>query len=220
MKKTLITLAALAMASVAQAAVSDVYTSEQIDSLNTSGSLTLANAINFGYDWTLNATVNLKGSYTSQANFYGGAALATGSNPGSRDVFFRLWQPDGSHSWRETVYNLNASGDTTYGSSPSIRLSGDTDITLSYNATTEKLTYTISGKYQTTNEEGAALTDFTKSITIDIANTHESISVLSTSTNDSNSVKALSYTSAIPEPTTATLSLLALAGLAARRRRK
>ena len=37
---------------------------------------------------------------------------------------------------------------------------------------------------------------------------------------DETAMKGLAYTAAIPEPTTATLSLLALAGLAARRRRK
>ncbi len=220
MKKTLITLAALAMASVASADVTDVYTSEQLEAFNTNGTLTLTNAITFDYDWTLSATVDLKGSYTSQANFWGGAALSTGNNAGSSNVLFRLWQPDGSHSWRETVYNLNGGSDSTFGTNPSIRFSGETDISLSYDASEQLFTVTIAGQYQTSNAEDAELTPYTGTLTATIPNTYAAITTLSTSTNDSNSVTALSYTSAVPEPATATLSLLALAGLAARRRRK
>ncbi len=210
MKKTLITLAALAMASTAGAIGYDdnaYYTKSYTLSDFTDGVLTLERALDFS------STFEITGSITfgqSHFNDYGTVLIASKAdsiyNPSSTNGGFRLYGTAAGG----IMSSFNESG-----SGWDSKLTGYTTdsvltFTYTYNADTQYAEL-IFGDDTTTDKRYATLsatdpiTQLTTAIGLGEATTGWDINLTIT---------------AIPEPTTATLSLLALAGLAARRRRK
>ncbi len=197
MKKTLITLAALA-ASVASAAD---YTASYTQDDFSSNVLTLQHGLYFGQDWTLTVDVTVG---TAAYNEWGSGVLASGSSftENSYSNGFQVWHAinDGT-----TLTKLNGSTETKLETPWS---AGETyTFNVSYVAETGVIRVTGAG--------------------FDASSTLTNAKELATITQLSSGViglegwsVAITQTASIPEPATATLSLLALAGLAARRRRK
>ncbi len=208
MKKTLITLAALAMASTAGAVTT--YTDADFVASESSGVstgvLTLDKALTFTQDWTLWVEVTVG---TGTGNNWGTTIIAGGADPfnyasgdGNFTGSFQAWQNAAN---TETQYKLNTNSASV--------LSGD-------NAWNVGDTYTFTVYYLAdTQTIGINGSGFDRTNTI--ADTTATISQLSTAAYGREGWGlTIKQWDTIPEPTTATLSLLALAGLAARRRRK
>ncbi len=217
MKKTLIALTALAMASVAFAATETTSTTYAF----TNGIATLGTGLTHEMTWTLTGTV---GFGSEKAGDWGTALVATGDDPVAVEfwngfqVFLntsgKVLSKFNGASEQDAFTGLNHSSVLTY--------------TLSWDAATKKMALDLSAGARTQHRETV------------IDNANFTLACLSTNTN-SAMASAGTYawemsdvtvsvtteipdvtpdTPAVPEPTTATLSLLALAGLAARRRRK
>lgn len=190
MKKTLIAL--MALGSVAMANVVVTETHEM-----TGQSLTLP-----GYkmyeDWTMviDYKVNEFALDKSQYNRY-----LVGSY--GETELFRV-------EFNKSNANIMAGGSSAQ---PALKGVWDGTVTMAYTAADNTLSYDLNG---TTGSFtlNAAFGDYAhlNKITTSVTDTHVA--------NDVQARPSVTITAAIPEPATASLSLLALAGLAARRRRK
>ncbi len=212
MKKTLITLAALAMASVASAEWT------MTPAIQTTGPVT-GGEMAFTFMLTSDDVTELT-SQTTIAAYGQSLSSATGNAQGS--VAFTLAKTETNGSYTFSIYNdtLNSSSYAPSGwggashSSATVTLATDTIYTVSGSTDASSGQITISLASPTTTlatisnngkmNGGGAVGD-----------------VMWTYFNSSfSTADSAPVTPAVPEPTTATLSLLALAGLAARRRRK
>ncbi len=198
MKKTLITLAALA-ASVASAAT---YTLGDFTGSGTGTSnvaykyLTLDNALTFDANWQLDITVTIG---TENANDWGSTLLASGLDASA------VSYNGGFQIWRSVNENyLSKVGDSGEDKASQNLTAGET--------------YSFTVKY-TEADNMLSLTGPGLSVTQTFADTTSPITYLSSSVIGKAGWD-ITITQSVPEPATATLSLLALAGLAARRRRK
>ncbi len=234
MKKTLITLAALATSVASAATVTDTYTAANFstDASNNDGSwkvLSLTNTLDNTCDWTLTAVITIG---TDTYNTHGTPVLTTGADVFSTSglqVYFtnKDYQGTVEHPLKTEWFGGEHEDNTLSGTH-----AGDV-ITLTYTfdkdggtAGSLHIDYTLQRGGYTYSDDGS--TWYTNTDTTNMANL--SISKLSTTigtaalegwTLDSLTVtRTIEDTPAVPEPATATLSLLALAGLAARRRRK
>ncbi len=237
MKKTLITLAALAMVSVACAATyTDTYTATDFntDASNDDGSwkvLTLTNTLDNSCDWILTATITIG---TDSYNTWGTPALATGDNVFSKSglqVYLsnKDYQGTVEHplktGWFSGEHDDVTMSGTHAGDVLTLTYSFDKDggdngtglLHIDYTLQRNGTTYTDDNSSWYTNTDVANM----NALNISKVSTTIGTADLEGWTLDSLTVtRTLADTPAVPEPTTATLSLLALAGLAARRRRK
>ncbi len=220
MKKTLITLAALALASVAQAVdypLSESFTLTDFQD----GKIELKHALDFTKDFEISGSITIG---TEDANQWGTPLITTNT----RDVFgsvsdggFKLYLTDADNGLGDdklvSYFSNNYAVDDyrkDYTSTMPALTPGDVlTFTYTYTAATMVAKMTFSDG-SSTDSRSASL----KGMTLD------PISVLVTSIGTGEATSndwAISLTvKSVPEPATATLSLLALAGLAARRRRK
>ncbi len=214
MKKTLIALACLSSCALAG---TYTYTADSFSSTgagNNASSLTLTETLTCDgtVNWTISGTFTVG---TETANNYGTALLASTTNPFANIYSggFQLYL-NSSHTF---LLKLNNTSGGTYALTQSDITSGDTvSYTLAYAADTSELTVTLSF----TDAETSVVT--TQTATTTMAST-ASISALSTSVVGLEGWTlgdiTVTVTSAVPEPATATLGLLALGALALRRRR-
>ncbi|MCD7798307.1 MAG: PEP-CTERM sorting domain-containing protein [Akkermansiaceae bacterium] len=213
MKKTLIALACLSSCALAG---TYTYTADSFGDAGTynARSLTLTETL------TCDGTVNwsISGTFTvgtETANEWGTALLASTTNPFD-DFYSNGFQFYLNSSNTFLLKFNNASGDD-YAITQSDIVSGDTvSYTLAYAADTSKLTVTL----EFTDAETSEVTTQTVAKTM---SSDASISALSTSVVGLEGWTlgdiTVTVTSAVPEPATATLGLLALGALALRRRR-
>ncbi len=246
MKKTLITLAALAMASVASAAITtNSYTAADFgtDKSNSNGSwkvLTLDTTLDYATNWTLSATFTIG---SANYNGWGTPAFATGNDifsgsglqiylannkyPDDYADSSLAGEPTGEKALRSKWFNSEHNSGVMTGTK-----SGDIlTLTYSYDKASDQLTIGYSLDRAGTIYHDNLSNDTWYKATGSVVKPAE-ISELSTGILglDGWSIGSITTTygvadpatggGAIPEPATATLSLLALAGLAARRRRK
>ena len=211
MKKPLITL--LALASIAGAAQTTIDFS-----FSSSSEVITFDSIALAQDWTL--TLNLTTNVTSAFNEWGTSILSTGDinnayqtlqvyagSAGNKIVVKAnnnndnyIIEQDNWDAWKET-------------SAKTFVLDYDIDTyTLTFNVTGADGTAIASNSWSGVKFEDKVLTQFTTNISAGQVQ------------NNGWTLPSGSFTygkaDSIPEPTTATLSLLALCGLAARRRRK
>ncbi len=220
MKKTLIALACLSSCALAG---TYTYTADSFSSTgagNNASSLTLTETLTC--DGTVNWTIS--GTFTvgsTASNTYGVALLASTTNPFA-DTYsggFQFYLANGTEQTTNKdkfQVKLNNTNKNTYALTQSSITSGDTvSYTLAYAADTSTLTVTL----EFTDTEGNTSTQ-TASTTMA---SNASISALSTSAAGLEGWTfgdiTVTVTSAVPEPATATLGLLALGALALRRRR-
>ncbi len=227
MKKTLITLAALAVASVAQAAITtNSYTADDFSN----GVLTLDTTLDYTTNWTLQATITIgEGSY----NEWGSPALATGGDAMSGSGL-QVYLVAGDEKALRTVWFGNSHDSSVMTGTHA----GDIlTLTYTYIKETDQLNvaYTLvrdgatyndnvnnDGWYKATGSVVKPASISSLSTVINDNMTGWSIDSITTiyGIEDAITPSQPDAGQAIPEPATATLSLLALAGLAARRRRK
>ncbi len=190
MKKTIMTLAALAMASVASAAWTDL---ENVGLTHVNSNVYTVDSFTFSF-------MIPEGVLTSGSSEFLAYVHANGvSNGNNTQISFVLTEADGS-------YTLKAGRSNTTDDLTDITWQNTSEFTNLAANTVYSLT-TTSGNISTVTLTPAVTTS-------DNQYDNQIITGGSTATAKFNST----YT--VPEPATATLSLLALAGLAARRRRK
>ncbi len=221
MKKTLIALACLSSCALAG---TYTYTADSFSSTgagNNASSLTLTETLTC--DGTVNWTIS--GTFTvgsTASNQYGVALLASTTNPFA-DTYsggFQFYLANGTEQTTNKdkfQVKLNNTNKNTYAITQSDITSGDTvSYTLAYAADTSTLTVTL----EFTDAETSAVTTRSAATTM---SSDASISALSTSAAGLEGWTfgdiTVTVTSAVPEPATATLGLLALGALALRRRR-
>ncbi len=213
MKKTLITLAALAMASVASADyASNVF------SANGSGSGSTTNAGEVVFTFHIELTDTIGSAGTILAYYNGGA-----SDTPSQNTY--LLTAGASGTYTLTIGRSNSTTDATgltWGNGSPVSITGILAST----------TYTLTDKMPSNSgvDNGRQITlsaDGKEDLVSGLydGNMYSSVLTgsLTTGFNTDFAVPTVTPdtpTESVPEPTTATLSLLALAGLAARRRRK
>ncbi len=249
MKKTLITLAALALASVAQAATTYTYDADDFTTATTTngsfGKLTLDTTLTKEFDWTITATFTLGDMKNSSYNDWGSAIFTTTSDVFDANSGLQVYVPvakkdivdeNGEKIGEERVDPCLQTfwySTTAHNSSVMTGMAEGDVLTVIY-------TYDADGKgengglltvdYQLVRsghlyEDGISKPDSWYQYTVGSNKTLSIDSVTSTigygglTSANGWSINSVTVT-VIPEPTTATLSLLALAGLAARRRRK
>ncbi len=212
MKKTLIALACLSSCALAG---TYTYTADSFGDAGTynASSLTLTETLTCDgtVNWTISGTFTVG---TETANEWGTALLASTTNPFA-DTYsggFQFYL----NSSNTFLVKLNSTNSEAYAITQSNITSGDTvSYTLEYAADTSTLTVTL----EFTDTEGNTSTQ-TASTTM---SSDASISALSTSVVGLEGWTlgdiTVTATSAVPEPATATLGLLALGVLALRRRR-
>ncbi|MCD8070166.1 MAG: PEP-CTERM sorting domain-containing protein [Akkermansiaceae bacterium] len=222
MKKTLIALACLSSCALAG---TYTYTADSFSSTgagNNASSLTLTETLTCDgtVNWTISGTFTI-GSTAS--NEWGVALLASTTDPFA-DTYsggFQFYLANGTSQSATNKdkfqVKLNNTNKNTYALTQSDITSGDTvSYTLAYAADTSTLTVTLSF----TDAETSEVTTQTASTTM---GSDASISALSTSAAGLEGWTlgdiTVTVTSAVPEPATATLGLLALGALALRRRR-
>ncbi len=233
MKKTLITLAALAASVASAATYTDTYAAADFstDASNNDGSwkvLNLTNALDNTCDWTLTAVITIG---TDSYNGWGTPALATGANVFSNSglqVYFSNAEVDGvmEHPLKTGWFGGEHSDDTLRGTHD-----GDV-LTLTYSFNKEAgqlhIDYTLQRGGYTYQDDGSSWYTNTDSGNMNNLSITQLSTTIGTAALEGWTLNSLTVartvadpvTPAVPEPTTATLSLLALAGLAARRRRK
>ncbi len=250
MKKTLITLAALAMASVASAA-----TTLEDATLTLTDPTPHANATSVGTfsdsagDFTMTFVIDWNSALDSLGIWNDKSSISLGGN--SADSFWwdngvQLFKSD--HTGVDSLYvSMTIGGNQVAVTSPDVQTGSlDKKIAIdSNNGTLDAATYKVDGKLALTYTYESATDTFTLyALTKNgglgvLTHVHNydiwgtALSCMKLDTPDSvveqiyafntvlshDDIVAVSQ-DAIPEPATATLSLLALAGLAARRRRK
>ncbi len=218
MKKTLITLAALAMASVAQAAtVTDTYTLNDFEN----GILTLNNSLSFDSDWSISFSAVVDYGYAD--GVWGTTILGSSGNSESAGGF-RIWH-DSEYSSNSGQIVLTANGNGN--SKKDVLVDGGT-YTFQIDYFTSKLwddgwTYNRIMRmtvYDTDdNQVGYTSSWNIADPTADITALTSNMASVGWTLAGDNKI-TVTTAAPVPEPATATLSLLALAGLAARRRRK
>lgn len=216
MKKTIITLFALSLSGIAMGAqttknftftsVSDVISFDSID---------------LAQDWTL--TLNLTTTVTSGFNDWGTPILSSENDPTAATQLIQVYAKDagdaivvkannGNDDYTASVGNnvQNAWKDTSV---KNFVLNYDVETTtLTLNVTTQEGVSIVSNSWSSVSYTGKKLTQLKTGISQDMIQSQKWTLPSGSFTYGKDD--------AVPEPTTATLSLLALAGLAARRRRK
>ncbi len=215
MKKTLITLAALAMASVAQASYGTNITIDGSYTLNTNAMTEITGATVKTDGVWFNAysfTFNVVGP-TSGDTLIAGLSTTAGSYTYNGLGFV----VDGAtQSLNVSIYNVN--GNSWTATNETARQATFTEngniVTL-----TKGYTYTVAYSDETASQASVATLTWTDADLVQHTATATFNGNINGNSDATASAKGYYYAS-VPEPTTATLSLLALAGLAARRRRK
>ncbi len=225
MKKTLITLAALA-ASVASAVdeyplTHDYTTADFVTNYERQyayGTLTLPYTLDFTKDFEISATVTIgEGS----VNEWGSPLFTTFANPYGKDTSnggFRVWMNTNNEIYTSINGDVNDSQQQGWGITENGWKSSNLGIVQAGDVLTLTYTYTAETNFAEVVLGIGDKTD-TRSATI---TSPGSITALGTGAGFHNATAWSIETTVkhVPEPATATLSLLALAGLAARRRRK
>lgn len=234
MKKTLLSAALLALAGVA--AAGDTWEtktlsfsfSEAATDANNPSVIDLGTSIDLSKAWSL--TFEAYTNYNNSSNYWGSTLLASGQNAIADGYSggFQVYHTSGG----EGVTNpkginmkLN-SGNTTQVPAGDLNLPGLIKVQLAYDGS-GTLTYTLTTTGQNTTEgdspqtvTGSVSTTYAESALL----THLSTNITSEMLGDKGWTLpsgTITYTAlVVPEPATATLSLLALVGLCARRRRK
>ncbi len=202
MKKTLITLAALATSvACADTVINDTYTLADFEG----NVLTLKHDLTNNIDWTLDVTVTIG---TEGYNDWGTTIIA-----GSSDMFTYVSGGDGDFAGSFQVWRA-------------VGADGRTDIKLnSGSASDTHPTWTVGETYTftiayTAEDKGLSITGEGIDLSTTLSNPATFTQLSSGAVGKAGWDVTIKHTAVVPEPTTATLSLLALAGLAARRRRK
>ncbi len=221
MKKTLITLAALVMASVASAA--DTWTE-----VDTNVKATWKSEWNGCYYYDLTFSLDFSFSENSLANNTSAivAYITDGRTAGDAVQYTYVLNRDTEGVYTLTMGRTNATNDITAlsyssgGNDATQPLTAGTVYTLSGDDTYmgSKISWTVNGveSVNTRNYD-----DYVAVNTSLVSSAEEAAAAHHVMLNSAFVPSAITPdTPPVPEPTTATLSLLALAGLAARRRRK
>ena len=183
-------------------------------------------------DGALGCGTNYSTSYTLMAwvkfdQISGAQAMFGTGDGGDKGILFSLIDGDKMNLCSKTVADCR---------SKSLTLSKDTwyNMAVSYDSTTNKVSYYLNGsligsatmadRYNNAGGAGAAIGSGAKDTAKDVmSGAIAEFQILNGAYSQEQILKAAGLSKpspSIPEPTTATLSLLALAGLAARRRRK
>lgn len=207
MKLSLITLAAVVVFCVANVAFAST-TSYDFNLSDSEKTLNITPSVTIDDNWTLDLTVSLTQSY----NEYGTALLATGDNAYADNYTggFQLYLSQNSGELRIKTTNTDPVAALTIGT-----LDFSTPINIQMN-----LSYHAEDKVLTLNSATIGTVSTTTPLTYDVPS-GISFSQLITGINGASTLtgKLTVGTQSIPEPTTTTLSLLALASLALRHRR-
>lgn len=207
MKLSLITLAAVVVFCVANVAFAST-TSYDFNLSDSEKTLNITPSVTIDDNWTLDLTVSLTQSY----NEWGTALLATGDNAYADNYTggFQLYLAQNSGELRIKTTNTDPVAALTIGT-----LDFSTPINIQMN-----LSYHAEDKVLTLNSATIGTVSTTTPLTYDVPS-GISFSQLITGINGASTLtgKLTVGTQSIPEPTTTTLSLLALASLALRHRR-
>lgn len=207
MKLSLITLAAVAVFCVTNIAFAST-TSYDLNLSDSEKALNITPSVTIDDDWTLDLTVSLTKSY----NEWGTALLATGDNAYAVNYTggFQLYLSQNSGELRIKTTDTDPVAALTIGT-----LDFSTPINIQMN-----LSYHAEDKVLTLNSATIGTVSTTTPLTYHVSS-GISFSQLITGINGASTLtgELTVGTQSIPEPTTTTLSLLALASLALRHRR-
>lgn len=219
MKKALITLFAFVGAAGAAQTTIDF-------SFATSSDVIEFNSITLAQDWTL--TLNLQTNVTSAFNQWGTPILSTNSINGD----YQLLQVYATANGEKIVVKSNNDKDTYRIEKTQQGTTGQADwdawkatsaktFVMDYKIETKTLTFNVTGANETAIASNSwSGIDFGDNVLTQFTTNISATQVASQGWTLPSGSFTYGKADPVPEPTTATLSLLALCGLAARRRRK
>ncbi len=219
MKKTLITLAALAVASVAQAA----YLEENFSGVDSAFTLKITldwdAAISSLGDWSSKSTIT---AYTGSAHWWPLGITLFKGHDGDADHIYAGFLSATNDNTPAHVNPTQGSGASMPGDKANIEFTpesykntdGELVLYVAYDPTADQ--FSITSPLNNGLDSTWAYISTTQELS---SNDYKWLEV-SAPDGVVKSIETYNYAVPVPEPATATLSLLALAGLAARRRRK